>query len=485
MTRKFRSAVALAEEIRKGTVTVREAVEEVYAAIQDREAECHCYVSLREKEEVLQEADRLQEKINAGVFGASPVAGVPMAVKDNICVQGVPATCSSRMLEQFVPTYTATAVERLKEAGALIIGKTNMDEFGMGSTTESSWFGPTKNPWNTGRVPGGSSGGSAAAVAAGECIFALGSDTGGSIRQPGSYCGIVGLKPTYGTVSRSGLIAYTSSLEQIGPMTNTVEDCAAVLEVIAGKDEKDSTTIERDDLQFVPECSKGVAGMRIGLPKEFLVEGVQEEVKQTVLLAADYLQKQGAVIEEFSLGMMEYVVPVYCVITSAEASSNLARFDGVHFGYCAKEGKSLREVAEKSRMEGFGREVRKRIMLGTHVVSEEQQERYYQKALRARELICRAYKDAFRAFDCILGPVAPRTAPVLNEKNKSTLTSRLEDIYTVPANLAGVPAISVPFGRDANGMPIGVQLTADYFQEKKLLRAAAVLEQGQKNEEET
>lgn len=470
------SAVELAKRIRNGKITVEEIVNNVYASIEAKEKEYHCYISLRDKEEVLQEAKILQEEILAGKYSMSSIAGLPVAVKDNICTKGQKTTCASKMLADFIPVYSAEVVHRLQNAGVLIIGKTNMDEFGMGSTTKTSYFGATKNPYDIARVAGGSSGGSACAVANGECIFSIGSDTGGSVRQPASYCGIVGLKPTYGTVSRYGLIAYTSSLEQIGPMANTVEDCAAILEVLAGIDKKDMTSIERENYDFTSALGQSIEGKRVALPKEFFVDGVQEEIKQAVYLAAEHFRKLGAIVEEIELGMSEYVVPVYCVITAAEASSNLARFDGVKYGYRTKEYNNLQEMYEKTRTKGFGEEVQKRILLGSLVLSEEYYEKYYKKAKKLQKLLKRTYKNVFQTYDVILGPVAPRTAPMLLEQQPNALMSRLEDIYTVPANLVGIPAISVPFGTDKKGLPIGVQLMADHFQERLLLQMAYALE---------
>lgn len=479
----MKSAVELAKRIQKGELTVEEVVEAVYASIEEKEKAYHCYISLRKKEEVLQEANLLQKEILSGAYAGSPIAGIPIAIKDNICTKGQKTTCASKMLEHFVPIYSAQVVERLKKAGAIIVGKTNMDEFGMGSTTQSSYFGVTKHPYDITRVAGGSSGGSAAAVAAGECILAIGSDTGGSVRQPASYCGIVGLKPTYGTVSRYGLIAYTSSLEQIGPMTATVEDCAAALEVLAGADEKDMTSRRRGNYDFTSALGQSIAGKRVALPKDFLVKGVQEEIRQAVYLAAEQFRKLGAVVEEIELGMSEYVIPVYCVVTAAEASSNLARFDGVKYGYRTKEYGTLQEMYEKSRTEGFGEEVQKRILFGSLVLSEAYYEEYYIKAKKLQNLLKRTYAKVFQAYDVVLGPVTPRTAPKISKSKKDSFTSRLEDIYTVPANLVGIPAISVPFGKDKKGLPIGVQLMADHFQERLLLQMAYALEQSQGKEE--
>ena len=473
----MKSAVAWARQIKQGKLTVEEVIQSVYASIEAKEQEYHCYISLRDKQEVLQEAKVLQQEILAGKYATSFIAGIPVAVKDNICTKGLKTTCASKMLEHFEPVYSAEVVHRLQQAGAIIIGKTNMDEFGMGSTTETSYFGVTKNPYDSTRVAGGSSGGSAAALANGECLLAIGSDTGGSVRQPASYCGIVGLKPTYSTVSRYGLIAYTSSLEQIGPMTNTVEDCAVLLEVLAGADEKDMTSSKRKSYDFTSALGQSIAGKKVAIPIDFLVEGVQEEIKQAVYLAGEQLRKQGAIVEEIELGMSEYAVPVYCVITAAEASSNLARFDGVKYGYRTKEYHSLQEMYEKSRTEGFGEEVQKRILFGSLVLSEAYYEDYYKKAKKLQGALKQTYANVFQNYDIILGPVAPRTAPKIGEFKKDVLLNRLEDIYTVPANLVGIPAISVPFGKDNEGLPIGVQLMANHYEERLLLQMAYALEQ--------
>ena len=347
-----------------------------------------------------------------------------------------------------------------------------MDEFAMGSTTETSAFGATKNPWNTGHVPGGSSGGSCAAVAAEEVPFALGSDTGGSIRQPSSFCGVTGIKPTYGTVSRYGLIAYGSSLDQIGPIAKDVTDCAAILETIASYDTKDSTSVNRDDLKFTEALVDDVKGMKIGIPKDYLGDGLDPEVKSAILEAADELKKKGAVVEEFDLGLVEYAIPAYYVIACAEASSNLARFDGVKYGYRTKEYTDLHNMYKKSRSEGFGPEVKRRIMLGSFVLSSGYYDAYYLKALRVKALIKKAFDDAFAKYDVILGPAAPTTAPKLGESLSDPIQMYLGDIYTISVNLAGLPGISLPCGMDKNGLPIGLQLIGDCFKEKNIIRAA-------------
>ena len=469
------TAVQLSEKIKQGEVKVAEAVEAVFEQIDKTEESLNCYVTL-EKEKALKQAAVVQEKIDKGEL-TGPLAGVPFAIKDNMCTEGTLTTCSSKILSNFVPTFSAEAVLKLEEAGAVIIGKTNMDEFAMGSTTETSYYGVTRNPRNPEHVPGGSSGGSAAAVAAKECFAALGSDTGGSIRQPASYCGVVGLKPTYGTVSRYGLIAYGSSLDQIGPLTKDVTDCAAVLEAITSHDLKDSTSVERENTDFTSALVKDVKGMRIGIPKDYLGEGLDPEVKEAVLRAAEVLKAQGAVVEEFDLSLVEYAIPTYYTIAAAEASSNLERFDGVKYGYRAEGVEDLHPMYKRTRSEGFGAEVKRRIMLGSFVLSSGYYDAYYLKALRVKALIKKAFDDAFAKYDLILGPVAPTTAPKLGESLSDPIKMYLGDIYTISINLAGLPGISVPCGEDKKGLPIGLQLIGDSFQEKKLIRAAYTYEQ--------
>ena len=386
-------------------------------------------------------------------------------------------TCASKILENFVPFYDATAVTRITDAGMVILGKTNMDEFAMGSTTETSAFAVTKNPWDTEHVPGGSSGGSCAAVAAGECFAALGSDTGGSIRQPSSYCGVTGIKPTYGTVSRFGLVAYASSLDQIGPIGKNAADCAALLETITSHDEKDSTSMERTDTDFTSAIGKDIRGMKIGIPKEYLSDGLDDDVRAAIEQCAAYLKECGADVEYFDLGLMEYTIPAYYVIAAAEASSNLERFDGVKYGYRAKEYNGLHGMYKKSRSEGFGEEVKRRIMLGSFVLSSGYYDAYYLKALRTKALIKQSFDRAFEKYDVILGPVAPMTAPKLGESLLDPLKMYLGDIYTISVNLAGLPGVSVPCGVDSKGLPIGVQLIGDCFKEKNIIRAAYAYEQ--------
>ena len=379
------TAVELGKKIKAKEVTVEAAVREALDAVRAKEEQVHSFVTV-DVEGALARAKEVQAQIDAGEL-TGPLAGVPVAIKDNMCTEGLLTTCSSKILYNFIPTYTAEAVKKLEEAGAVIIGKTNMDEFAMGSTTETSAYGETKNPWNTAHVPGGSSGGSCAAVAAEECSFALGSDTGGSIRQPSSFCGVTGIKPTYGTVSRYGLIAYGSSLDQIGPVAKDVTDCATILEAITSYDKKDSTSVKREDTDFTSALVDDVKGMRIGIPKDYFGEGLNPEVKEAVLAAAKVLEEKGAIVEEFDLGLVEYAIPAYYVIASAEASSNLARFDGVKYGYRTKEYEGLHNMYKKSRSEGFGPEVKRRIMLGSFVLSSGYYDAYYLKALRVKALI--------------------------------------------------------------------------------------------------
>lgn len=468
------SAVELGRKIKAREIGALEAAEAALAQIRALEPVLNCYVAVDE-EGARRQAAEVQKKIDSGMQ-CGPLAGVPMAVKDNMCLEGMPATCSSKILENFVPPYTAEAVKKLVEGGAVVLGKTNMDEFAMGSTTETSAFGVTKNPWDPERVPGGSSGGSCAAVAANECFYALGSDTGGSIRQPSSFCGVAGIKPTYGTVSRYGLIAYGSSLDQIGPIARSVGDCAAVLEEIAFHDAKDSTSVRRRDCDFTSALVDDVKGMRIGIPQDYLGEGLDDEVRSAVLAAAKALEEKGAVVEEFGLSLVEYAIPAYYVIASAEASSNLSRFDGVKYGYRAKGYEGLHGMYKKSRSEGFGEEVKRRIMLGSFVLSSGYYDAYYLKALRTKALVKQAFDKAFAGYDVILGPAAPSTAPRLGELLSDPLKMYLGDIYTIAANLAGLPAMSVPCGRDSKGLPIGLQLIGDCFKEKNIIRAGYAYE---------
>lgn len=470
------TAVELGKKIKSGEVRVVDAVNAAFDQIEAVEKDINSYVTVYKKEEVLEKAEHIQKLIDEGQL-TGPLAGVPVAIKDNMCTRDKLTTCSSKILGNFYPTYSAEAVINLEKAGAVIIGKTNMDEFAMGSTTETSFYGPTKNPWNKEHVPGGSSGGSCAAVAAEECSYALGSDTGGSIRQPSSFCGVTGIKPTYGTVSRYGLIAYGSSLDQIGPVAKDVTDCATILETIASYDSKDSTSVKRDDYNFTEALVENVKGLKIGIPKDYFGEGLEPEVKEAILKAVDVLKEKGAIVEEFDLSLVEYAIPAYYVIASAEASSNLSRFDGVKYGYRTEEYNGLHNMYKKTRSEGFGEEVKRRIMLGSFVLSSGYYDAYYLKALRTKALIKKAFDEAFAKYDVIIGPAAPTTAPKLGDSLSDPIKMYLGDIYTISVNLAGLPGISVPCGQDSNGLPIGMQIIGDCFKEKNIIRAAYTFEQ--------
>ena len=474
------TAVSLGKKIKEKEISVREALDAVFAQIDQTEDRYHAYVTL-DKEGAYKQADAVQEKIDKGELTGA-LAGVPVAIKDNMCTKGLLTTCSSKILENYVPTYTASAVQNLTDAGCVIIGKTNMDEFAMGSTTETSYYGVTRNPHNPDHVPGGSSGGSAAAVALNECFFALGSDTGGSIRQPSAFCGITGMKPTYGTVSRYGLIAYGSSLDQIGPMTKNVTDCAAVLETIASYDKKDSTSMKREEYDFTSALVRDVKGLRIGLPKDYFGDGLDSEVKAAIFKAAETFKRMGAIVEEFDLGLVQYAIPAYYIIASAEASSNLERFDGVKYGYRTKEYGDLHSMYKKTRSEGFGSEVKRRIMLGSFVLSSGYYDAYYLKALKTKALIKQEFDKAFEKYDIILEPAAPTTAPLLGSSLQDPIKMYLSDIYTISANLAGIPGLSIPCGKDNKGLPIGMQLLGGCFQEKTLLRAGFAYEKAREEE---
>ncbi len=469
------SAVSLGKKIRSKEVSVREAVLSCFEQIDQVEEDVHGFVSM-DKEGALTRAEEVQKQIDDGTL-TGPLAGVPVAVKDNMCIEGGLTTCCSKILYNFKPTFTAEAVKNMQQAGAVIIGKTNLDEFAMGSTTETSCFGVTRNPWNLEHVPGGSSGGSCAAVSVQEVPCALGSDTGGSIRQPSSFCGVVGMKPTYGTVSRYGLVAYGSSLDQIGPIAKDVTDAAVILQTIASHDPKDSTSIPREKYNFTDALVEDVKGMKIGIPRDYFQAGIDPEVRDTILAAVDVLKERGAIVEEFDLSLVKYAIPAYYVIASAEASSNLSRFDGVKYGYRASEYEGLHDMYKKTRSEGFGEEVKRRIMLGSFVLSSGYYDAYYLKALRTKALIKQAFDKAFETYDVIVAPASPATAPKLGESLQDPIQMYLGDIYTVSVNLAGLPGITVPAGLDSRGLPVGMQLIGDCFQENKILRAAYTFEQ--------
>lgn len=464
------TAVELGSRIKSKEISAVEAASAALDQIKSVEDKVNSYVTVLDEDVVLERAARVQQEIEAGKL-TGPLAGVPVAIKDNMCTEGILTTCSSKILSNFKPGFSSEAVLNLEKAGAVILGKTNMDEFAMGSTTETSYFGPTKNPWNTAHVPGGSSGGSCSAVASGECFYALGSDTGGSIRQPSSFCGVTGIKPTYGTVSRYGLIAYGSSLDQIGPVAKDVTDCAVILDAIASYDAKDSTSVKRE-YDFASALKDDVKGMRIGIPKDYFGEGLDSEVKEAVLNVAKTLEKKGAIVEEFDLSLVSYAIPAYYVIASAEASSNLARFDGVKYGYRTEDYEGLHNMYKKTRSEGFGPEVKRRIMLGSFVLSSGYYDAYYLKALRTKALIKQAFDKAFASYDMILAPAAPTTAPKLGDSLSDPIKMYLGDIYTISVNLAGLPGISVPCGIDSKGLPIGAQFIGNCFDEKKIIQAA-------------
>lgn len=426
------------------------------------------------KETAMSQAKKADEMIASGNVGA--LTGIPYGLKDNICTRGEITSCASKMLENFVPPYDAFVADKLNKAGAVMLGKTNMDEFAMGSTNENSAFKCVHNPRNTDRVPGGSSGGSAAAVAANEAPFALGSDTGGSIRQPAAFCGVVGIKPTYGSVSRNGLIAFASSLDQIGPLTKTVKDSAIVLSAIAGHDKLDSTSVDREPGDLTEGIEDGVKGMKIALPKEYFADGISDSVKSAVLNAAKIYEKLGAKVEEVSIPTVKYALPAYYVISSAEASSNLSRFDGVRYGYRSSNYSDITELYKNTRSEGFGKEVKRRIMLGCFALSSGYYDAYYKKALQVRTLIMRDFNEIFKDYSCILSPVAPTVAYKLGEKTSDPLQMYMGDIYTVPVNIAGIPALSMPCGEDGDSMPVGMQLLGKAFDEKTLYRAGFAFE---------
>ncbi len=455
-------------------ISARELAQALIARIEDKEPQVRALNTLC-AESALKEADESDKRRAAGQ-ALNPLDGIPVIVKDNICTRGVKTTCSSRMLENFVPPYDAHVIEQFRQKGIIVLGKANMDEFAMGSSTENSAFHTTANPWDLSRVPGGSSGGSTTAVAAGYAPFALGSDTGGSIRQPASYCGVVGLKPTYGAVSRYGLIAFASSLDQIGPVTRSVEDAAIALNAICGHDHRDSTSLDIVHPDYSKTIGSDVRGMRIGLPKEYFGAGLDADVKAAVEKAVKALESAGAVVEEATLPTFDCALSAYYIISSAEAASNLSRFDGVKYGYRAKQYDGLVDMYVKTRNEGFGPEVKRRIMLGNYVLSAGYYDAYYLKALKVRTLIKRDFDALFERFDCILSPAAPTPAFKAGEKN-DPMSMYLTDIYTVPINIAGLAAISVPCALSGDGLPIGLQIIAKPLGEPEALRAAYALEQ--------
>ena len=453
----------LMEKVKNKEITIEEITKAYADRINEKEPEVNAFVSTRLDEAIAE--------------SKNPEAGIPIGIKDNICTKGIKTTCSSKMLENFVSPYDATIITKIKEKNMPILGKLNMDEFAMGSSTENSAIKITRNPWNLNKVPGGSSGGSAAAVAANLVPWALGSDTGGSIREPASFCGIVGLKPTYGLVSRSGLVAFASSLDQIGPMTKDVEDSALLLNIIAGHDENDSTSVKKEKIDYTKNLKNSIQGMKIGVPKEFFGEGINPEVKKSLENSIEEYKKLGAIVEECSLDVSESSLAAYYIIACAEASSNLGRFDGIRYGYRAKDYKDLKELFVKSRTEGFGKEVKRRIILGTYVLSSGYYDAFYKKAQKVRTYVKNKFDECFKKYDVLLTPVAPTTAFDIGSKTNNPLEMYLADICTVSINIASVPAISIPCGIDSNNMPIGMQLIGSRFQEEKILNAAYAIEQ--------
>ncbi len=463
-----------AKAVREKEISSRELTRALLSRIERINPKINAYVTVL-PEAAMREAAARDEEIARGIV-RGPLHGVPVAIKDIFCTKGIRTTCASRILKDFDPPYDATVVERIRSAGAVLLGKQNMDEFAMGSSTEMSCFGPVLNPWATDRIPGGSSGGTAAAVAAGTCFAGVGTDTGGSIRQPASLCGVVGMKPTYGRVSRYGMIAFASSLDQGGPIARTVPDAAAVLSVIAGYDRRDSTSVDVPVPDYVAATERGVKGMRVGLPREYFAEGVDDSVRTAVTKALTSLISLGAEAVEISLPHTGYALSTYYIIAPAEASSNLARYDGVRYGYRAAGAKGLIEMMSRTRAEGFGEEVKRRVMIGTYALSAGYYDAYYGKAQKVRTLLRRDFNEAFDHVDVILTPTAPTPAFRVGEKVDDPLTMYLSDIYTIPANLAGIPGISVPCGMSPDGLPIGAQLLGKHFDEESLLAAAAVIE---------
>jgi aspartyl-tRNA(Asn)/glutamyl-tRNA(Gln) amidotransferase subunit A len=463
----------LQEKLKNGDISAMQITESVFARIDAVEERVHSYIRLM-KDEALAAAQKADEEIKKGNIKA--LTGIPVALKDILCTKGVTTTCGSRILHNFVPPYDATVVEKLRDAGAVFVGKANMDEFAMGSSTETSYFGPTRNPWDLERIPGGSSGGSATAVAADECICSIGSDTGGSIRQPAALCGVVGLKPTYGRVSRFGLIAFASSLDQIGPFTKDVEDCAIMLNVLAGYDPRESTSVPAEVPDYRQFVGRDIKGWKVGIPKEYFIERIDPEVNAAIKKAIAVVEECGGQCVDISLPHTEYCLAVYYIIAPAEASSNLARYDGVRYGHRASDIKDLLEMYKKTRLEGFGAEVKRRIMIGTYALSAGYYDAYYKKASQVRALIKRDFDEAFKKCDVILTPTTPTPAFKIGEKTDTPLQMYLSDIFTISTNLAGIPGISVPCGFTAAGLPLGVQFLAGHFEEGKLIQIASAYE---------
>ena len=465
----------LQEKIKNKELTIKEINEAYIKRIKEKEGEVQAFIT-ELTEEGMRQAEQIQEKIDAGE-NVGELAGIPIGIKDIICTKGIKTTCASKMLENFVSPYDATVMEKINAEEMIDLGKLNMDEFAMGGSTEYSYFKKTRNPWDLSRVPGGSSGGSAAAVSANMVPWALGTDTGGSIRQPASLCGVVGLKPTYGLVSRYGVVAFASSLDQVGVFTKDVQDCAILLNVIAGHDEKDTTSVDIGKKDYTKLLGEDVKGLKIGIPKEFYGEGINPEVKESLKKAIEKYKEMGAEIEEFSLDISNYALATYYIIACAEASSNLGRFDGIRYTYRAPEAKTLKEIYKKSRSEAFGSEVKRRIILGTYVLSSGYYDAYYKKAQQVRTLVMNEFNKAFEKYDVIITPTSPTVAFKLGEKSTNPMEMYLADICTVSVNIAGLPGISIPCGINSEGMPIGMQIIGNKFEEEKILKVAYAYEQ--------
>ncbi len=470
------TALETGKAIRDGKITAVEATKQVLDSAESKNDKINAYITIC-REKALAQAEEVQKKIESGEL-TSPLAGVPIAIKDNICTKGIKTTCASRILGDFTPVYNATVMEKLNNAGMITVGKLNMDEFAMGSTSETSYYGAVHNPWDLNKVTGGSSGGSASSVAGKMSLVTLGSDTGGSIRQPASYCGVTGFKPTYGTVSRFGLIAYASSLDQIGPIGKDASDCASIMDIISGKDSMDGTSLDIDYPKYLSSLTGDIKGIKIGIPKEWYNnKGLDSEVAEKTRKVAEVLEKAGAVVEEISLPFAEYAIPAYYIIATAEASSNLSRFDGVKYGFRSENYSSLVDMYNATRSEGFGKEVKKRILLGTFVLSSGYYDAYYRKALKVKAVIKKNFDEIFSKYDLILCPTAPTTAPEIGKSLSNPLAMYLSDVFTVSANIAGLPGISMPCGFDKNGMPIGVQLIGQALADTKVLNTAYAYQQ--------
>ena len=465
----------LLDKLKNKEITLEEINKSYIERINEKENEVKAFVTITD-EDAVEKAKKIDDDIKNGKE-ISKLSGIPIGIKDNICTKNVKTTCSSKMLENFVSPYDATVMNKINKENMIMLGKLNMDEFAMGASTEYSYFKKTSNPWDLKRVPGGSSGGSAAAVAAGMVPWALGSDTGGSIRQPSAFCGTVGLKPTYGLVSRFGLVAFASSLDQIGPITKDVTDSAILLNIIAGHDEMDSTSAKVEKKDYTKSLIRDVKGLKIGLPKEYFGEGINPEVKNAVMNVSKEYEKMGAIVEECSISVTDYALATYYIIACAEASSNLGRFDGIRYGYRTENFSNLTDIYKNSRSEGFGKEVKRRIILGTYVLSSGYYDAYYKKALKVRQVVKNEFKKLFEKYDILLTPTSPTVAFEIGTRSNNPLEMYLADICTVSINIGGVPAISIPCGVDSNGMPIGCQLIGNHFEEEKILKAAFTYEQ--------